>query len=153
MPDDRLLGGREGNYRVILESSSENRVGVAASALGIARGAFDEAVRYANERLVRGRPIIGFQAVAHRLADMAAGIEAARWLVYHGAWCVDRGTLTNAHAAKVKVIASETAVRVTENAIRIHGAPGSCASIRSAGITATRSSTSSERGRATSNET
>jgi len=124
VPDDCLLGGREGTYPTILECLSENRVGVAASALGIARGAHDAAVEYAQQRLVRGKPIVEFQAVAHRLADMAAEIEAARWLVYHGAWCVDQGTLTAAHAAKVKLIASEMAVKVTENAIRVFGGAG-----------------------------
>jgi len=124
VPDDCLLGGREGTYATILECLSENRVGVAASALGIARGAHDAAIAYAQQRLVRGKPIVEFQAVAHRLADMAAQIEAARWLVYHGAWCVDQGTLTAAHAAKVKLIASEMAVEVTENAIRVFGGAG-----------------------------
>ncbi|MEZ5726705.1 MAG: acyl-CoA dehydrogenase family protein [Burkholderiaceae bacterium] len=124
VPDDCLLGGETGNYDVILDSLSENRVGVAASALGIARGAFDAALAYARERLVRGKPILQYQAVAHRLADMAADIEAAKWMVYHGAWQVDRGTLTPALAAKVKLIASEAALRVSENAIRVFGGAG-----------------------------
>lgn len=124
VPDANLLGGKEGTYPIILESLTENRVGVAASALGIARGAFAEAHRYAKERLVRGQAIINFQAVGHRLADMAADIEAAHWMVYHGAWCVDQGTLTDAHAAKVKLIASEAALRVSENAIRVMGGAG-----------------------------
>jgi alkylation response protein AidB-like acyl-CoA dehydrogenase len=55
---------------------------------------------------------------------MAADIEAAHWLVYHGAWTVDRGTLSSAHAAKVKLVASECALRVTENAIRVLGGAG-----------------------------
>lgn len=124
VPDDALLGGHEGNYPVILESLSENRVGVAANALGMARAAFDAALTYADERLVAGRRIGDYQAIAHRLADMSAQIEAARWLVYHGAWRVDQGTLDAATAARVKLIASETAVAVSEQAIRIHGGAG-----------------------------
>ena len=124
VPDDCLLGGRVGTYPVILESLAENRVGVAANSLGMARAAYEAALAYARERQVAGRRIGDYQAVSHKLADMAAEIEAARWLVYYGAWQVDRGTLDSALAAKVKLIASETAVRVSENAIRILGGAG-----------------------------
>lgn len=124
VPDDCLLGGRVGTYPVILDSLSENRVAVAANALGMARAAFDAARSYADERLVAGRRIGDYQAIAHRLADMAADIEAARWLVYYGAWRVDQGTLDSATAAKVKLVASETALKVSEAAIRILGGAG-----------------------------
>jgi len=124
VPDDCLLGERTGTYPVVLESLVENRVGVAANALGMAQGALEAALDYARTRLVRGRPIGQFQAIAHKLADMAAEIEAARWLVYYGAWRVDQGTLDAATAAKVKLVASECAVRVSEAAIRIHGGAG-----------------------------
>lgn len=122
--DSHLLGGREGTYPIILESLSENRVGVAASVLGVAQGAFAEALEFAKTRIVRGQPIIDYQAVAHRLADMETDIELARWMVYWGAWQVDQGTLTSAAAAKVKLVASEAALRVTENAIRVMGGAG-----------------------------
>jgi len=124
VPDDCLLGERTGTYPIILESLSENRVGVAANALGMARAAFEAAHRYAQDRLVGGRRVGDYQAIAHKLADMAADIEAAHWLVYHGAWKVDRGELDPALAAKVKLVASETAVRVSESAIRILGGAG-----------------------------
>lgn len=124
VPDDCLLGGSEGTYPVILESLSENRVGVAANCLGMARAALAASLSYARDRQVRGQPIGRFQAIAHKLADMAADIEAANWLVYYGAWRVDQGTIDAATAAKVKLIASETAVRVSEAAIRIHGGAG-----------------------------
>ena len=124
VPDECLLGGRTGTYPVILDSLSENRVGVAANALGMARAAFEAASAYARERLVAGRRIGDYQAIAHKLADMAADIEAARWLVYHGAWKVDQGELDAALAAKVKLVASETAVRASETAIRILGGAG-----------------------------
>jgi alkylation response protein AidB-like acyl-CoA dehydrogenase len=81
-------------------------------------------VAYAGERLVGGKRIGDYQAVAHRLADMAADIEAARWLVYYGAWSVDQGQLTPDLAARVKLVASETAVRASESAIRIFGGAG-----------------------------
>ena len=124
VPDDCLLGERTGTYPIILESLSENRVGVAANALGMARAAFETAQRYAQDRLVAGKRVGDYQAIAHKLADMAADIEAAHWLVYHGAWKVDRGELDPALAAKVKLVASETAVRVSESAIRILGGAG-----------------------------
>ena len=124
VPDECLLGGREGTYPVILDSLSENRVGVSANALGMARAAHDAALRYAKEREVAGKPVFDYQAIAHKLADMAAEIEAAKWLVYYGAWRVDQGDLDRATASKVKLIASETAVRVSEAAIRIHGGAG-----------------------------
>ncbi|MCD0502288.1 acyl-CoA dehydrogenase family protein [Bordetella petrii] len=124
VPDDCLLGEIEGTYPVILESLSENRVGVAANALGMARAAFDAAFNFANERLVAGKRVGEYQAIAHKLADMSAQIEAARWLVYYGAWRVDQGTLDSATAARVKLVASETAVAVSEQAIRILGGAG-----------------------------
>lgn len=124
VPDDCLLGERTGTYPVILESLSENRVGVAANALGMARAAYDAAKGFAQDRIVAGKRIGDYQAIAHKLADMSASIEAAKWLVYYGAWCVDQGTLDAATAARVKLIASETALSVSEQAIRIHGGAG-----------------------------
>ena len=124
VPDDCLLGHQEGTYPVILDSLAENRVGVAANSLGIARAAFEVATQYSRERIVAGRKIGDYQAIAHKLSDMAAEIEAARWLVYYGAWNVDRGTLDTALASKVKLFVTEMAVRVTESAVRILGGAG-----------------------------
>jgi alkylation response protein AidB-like acyl-CoA dehydrogenase len=124
VPDDCLLGEVTGTYPVILECLSENRVGVAANALGMARAAFDAAQAYAQDRIVANKRIGDYQAVAHKLADMSAQIEAAKWMVYYGAWRVDQGTLDPATAARVKLIATETAVQVSEQAIRIHGGAG-----------------------------
>ncbi|QHE83883.1 acyl-CoA dehydrogenase family protein [Hydrogenophaga sp. BPS33] len=124
VPDEALLGGIEGTYPVILECLSENRVGVAANALGMARAAFDAAHAYAQDRIVANKRIGDYQAIAHKLADMSAQIEAAKWMVYYGAWCVDQGTLTADMAARIKLIASETALSVSEQAIRIHGGAG-----------------------------
>ena len=124
VPDDRLLGERTGTYPLLLECLSENRVGVAANALGMARAAFDASKSFAEDRVVAGKRIGDYQAVAHKLADMAADIEAARWMVYYGAWLVDQNRLDAATAAKIKLIATETALKVSEQAIRIHGGAG-----------------------------
>jgi|TARA_R110002096_G_scaffold395124_2_gene590441 butyryl-CoA dehydrogenase len=124
VPDENLLGAREGTYPVILESLTENRVGVSANCLGMAKAAFEEASRYAHERVISNRPIGKFQAIGHKLANMSAEIEAAQWMVYNGAWQVDQGTLDHAMAAKIKLIASEMAVKVSEDAIRVLGGAG-----------------------------
>ena len=124
VPDNCLLGERTGTYPTLLDSLSENRVGVAANCVGMARAALEAAQSYASEREVAGKPIGNYQAVAHRLADMAAQIESARWMVYYGAWRVDQGTLDAATAAKVKLVASEAALSVSESAIRILGGAG-----------------------------
>lgn len=124
VPEEALLGGIEGTYPILLECLSENRVGVAANALGMARAAFDAAQSYASERMVANKRIGDYQAIAHKLADMATQIEAVKWMVYYGAWCVDQGKLDTATAARVKLLASETAVSVSEQAIRIHGGAG-----------------------------
>ncbi|TNE42316.1 MAG: acyl-CoA dehydrogenase, partial [Alphaproteobacteria bacterium] len=124
VPDDCLLGGETGTYPIILESLTENRVGVAANSLGIARAALDASIQYARDRKIGSRKVGDFQAIAHKLADMSAEIEAAKWIVYYAAWCVDQGILTTPIASKAKLISSEVAVRATENAIRIHGGAG-----------------------------
>ena len=124
VPDDCLLGGEEGTYPIILDSLTENRVGVAASVLGVAKGAYEEALEYARTRIVAGKPILEYQAVAHRLADMATDIEAAHWMVYRGAWQVDKGGIDHETAAKIKLFVSEAAFRVTEKAIRVLAGAG-----------------------------
>jgi alkylation response protein AidB-like acyl-CoA dehydrogenase len=124
VPDDCLLGGETGTYGIVRDSLSENRIGVSANCIGMARGAFDAALEFAKTRIVRGKPIIEYQAIAHKLADMAAEIDAAKWFVYYGAWRVDQGTIDGPTASRVKLIASEMAVRVTEQAIRILGGAG-----------------------------
>lgn len=82
------------------------------------------AQRYAEKHVVGDNTIGNFQAIAHKLVDMAADIKAAQWLVYYGAWRVDKCTLDSPTAAKVKLIASEAALKVSENAIRILGGAG-----------------------------
>jgi alkylation response protein AidB-like acyl-CoA dehydrogenase len=124
VPDEALLGMKEGSYHLVMEALAENRIGVSANCLGMARNAYEVALDYAKTRLVRGKPIIDYQAVAHRLADMATDVETMKWMVYHGAWRVDQGTCDMALASKVKLHCSEAAVRVSQNAIRVLGGAG-----------------------------
>ena len=123
VPDDCLLGHTEGTYPVILESLTENWVGVTASVIGLAKGAHEEALDYARDRIVADKPILEYQAVAHSLADTVGDIEAENW-VCHGAWQVDQGGIDHESAAKIKLFVSEAAFRVTERAIRVLGGAG-----------------------------
>ena len=124
VPDDCLLGGQTGTYGIVRNSLSENRIGVSANCSGWRAARSMQLWNSRKRESCRGKPIIEYQAIAHKLADMAADIEAAKWLVYYGAWSVDQGTIDAATASKVKLVASEMAVRVTEQAIRILGGAG-----------------------------
>ncbi len=84
----------------------------------------DASIRYAREREIAGKVLGSYQAIAHKIADMATDIEAATSLVYRGAWLIDQQRLDTAMASKVKLFASEVALRVSEQAIRIHGGAG-----------------------------
>ena len=86
----------------------------------MARAAFDISLAIAKDRIVAGKPVIEYQAIAHKLADLVADIEAVKWQVYYGAWRVDQGTLDIATVSRVKLMAAKAAVRISEAAIRIH---------------------------------
>jgi len=117
--------GEEGEgYRIALSSLEGGRIGIAAQAVGMARAAFEAALKYAQERESFGQPIFNHQAVNFRLADMATQIEAARQLVLHAAALRDAGTPCLKEAAMAKLFASEMAERVCSDAIQIHGGYG-----------------------------
>ena len=117
--------GREGEgYRIALSNLEAGRIGIAAQAVGMARAAFEAALRYAREREAFGRPIVEHQAVAFRLADMATQIEAARQLAWHAATLRDAGEPCLKEASMAKLFASEMAERVCSDAIQIHGGYG-----------------------------
>jgi butyryl-CoA dehydrogenase len=117
--------GKEGEgYKVALSTLDGGRIGIAAQAVGIAQGAFEAAVKYAQERMAFGHPISQFQAIQFMLADMATEIDAARLLVRKAAWKQDTGARFSMDAAMAKLFASEMATRVTHKAIQIHGGNG-----------------------------
>ncbi|MBI4563266.1 MAG: acyl-CoA dehydrogenase family protein [Planctomycetes bacterium] len=119
-PDGLQGGGMAGVY----ETLEVTRVGVAASALGIARAAFDEALAYAKQR-VQKKPIIHFQAVSHMLADMETEIQAARLLTWKAAWMAEKKVpFERGEGSQAKYYASEIAVRACLKAIQIHGGYG-----------------------------
>ncbi|MDQ3675418.1 MAG: acyl-CoA dehydrogenase, partial [Actinomycetota bacterium] len=100
------------------------RIGVAAMGLGLAQGAFDQALAYAKQRRAFGQPISKFQAIQCKLADMATEIEAARLLVYRAALDKDAGRDFNLSAAQAKLKTGRLAVRCADEAVQIHGGYG-----------------------------
>ncbi|MGA2090114.1 MAG: acyl-CoA dehydrogenase family protein [Endomicrobiales bacterium] len=126
VPKENLLG-KEGHGLLIAQATLDcSRPGVAAQALGIASGALEEAVAYAKTRVQFGQTIASFQGIQHMLADMATEVEAARCLVYQTARMMDAhpGKRTTKESAMAKLFASETAMKVTTNAVQIFGGYG-----------------------------
>lgn len=124
IPKTNLLGNIDGAFKDVLAVLDGGRISIAAMALGIGQGAFDESVKYAKEREQFGRPISKFQAIQWMIADMATEIEAARTLVYRAAWLKDQGHPFTKEAAMAKLLASEAAERAAFKAIQIHGSYG-----------------------------
>ena len=112
-------------FRVAMDTLDKSRPGIGAQAVGIAEGALMEALNFANTRIQFGVKITSFQAVQHMLADMAIGVEASRALVYRSAYAVDHGEPNaSSLAAMAKVFASDTAMKVTTDAVQICGGTG-----------------------------
>ena len=124
IPMDHLPGPKEEGFSTFMKTLEGGRISIAALSLGIAQGAYEEAVKYAKEREAFGKPLAAQQAVAFKLADMRVQIEAARHLVYHSARMKDAGQKFGPAAAIAKLHASETAMKVTYEAIQIHGGYG-----------------------------
>ena len=125
VPKDNILS-REGIGFIITMKTLDNaRTGVGAQGVGVAQGAFEEAVKFARKRVQFGQPVISFQAVQHMLADMATEIEAARALVYSVARYIDSGAKdVTKESAMAKVFATDMAMRVTTNAVQVMGGSG-----------------------------
>ncbi|WP_328698764.1 acyl-CoA dehydrogenase family protein [Brevibacterium rongguiense] len=125
VPATALLGAEEGHgFAQMMTGLETGRLQVASRSIGVGQAALDDAVRYAQERESMGRPIWKHQAVGHRLAAMAAKLEAARQLVLHAARTLDGGGRVDMEAGMAKYIASETAAEVALDAIRVHGGYG-----------------------------
>ncbi|MDF1798650.1 MAG: acyl-CoA dehydrogenase family protein [Planctomycetota bacterium] len=124
IPMDHLLGPKSEGFSTFMKTLEGGRISIAALSLGIAQGAYEEAVKYAKDRIAFGKPLSAQQAVAFKLADMRVQIEAARHLVYHAARLKDAGAKFGPAAAIAKLHASETAMKVTYDAIQIHGGNG-----------------------------
>jgi butyryl-CoA dehydrogenase len=124
VPVENRVGAEGEGYKVALSTLDGGRIGIAAQAVGIAQGAFDEALRYAQQRTAFGQPIAGFQAIQFMLADMATEIDAARLLTRKAAWKQDSGGRFTMEASIAKLFASEMSTRVTHKALQIHGGYG-----------------------------
>jgi short/branched chain acyl-CoA dehydrogenase len=124
VPEGSLLGPRGQGFRQFLEILDGGRISVAAMAIGLAQGAYDLAERYAKERRQFGKPIVEFQAVQFKLADMATEIEAGRNLVHKAAWLKDQGRPFAKEAAMAKLYTGELSHRVANWALQIHGGYG-----------------------------
>jgi alkylation response protein AidB-like acyl-CoA dehydrogenase len=125
VPQENLIGGVEGEgFRHVMTGLEAERINVAARGLGIARAAFEEAIRYAQRRKTFGKPISEHQAIQLKLADMATRIEASRLLIYSAAEKKSRGERCDMEAGMAKLFASETAAEVALEAMRILGGNG-----------------------------
>jgi alkylation response protein AidB-like acyl-CoA dehydrogenase len=124
VPGDHLLGGETGGVDKIGSILAEIRVMTAALSVGLARAAYEAALRYARERQAFGKPIGEHQAIAFKLADMLTSLQAATLMTYQAAARLDAGKAIAREAAMAKLFASEMAVRVTDEAARIFGSYG-----------------------------
>jgi hypothetical protein len=124
VPAANLLASEGMGYRIALSNLEGGRIGIAAQSVGMARAAFEAALKYAHERVSFGKPIIEHQAVNFRLADMATQIEVARQMVLHAATLRDAALPCLKEASMAKLFASEMAEKVCSDAIQIHGGYG-----------------------------
>ncbi len=124
VPAENLLGEEGQGFVNSMEILDGGRISIAALAVGIAQGAFESGLSYAQERQQFGKPIAEFQGIQFKLADMATQIDAARLLMYRAAWMKDNGKKTTKQSSMAKLYASEISVKVCEEAIQIHGGYG-----------------------------
>ena len=124
VPKNNVLGEVGKGYKIAIETLNEGRIGIGAQMIGVARGAWEYAVKYAQERKQFGKPISEFQAIQFQLAQMATEIEAARLMVYNSARMKDAGMNFVKEAAMTKLYTSQVAERVTSLAIEVYGGYG-----------------------------
>ena len=124
VPVENLLGKEGEGFSNFMRTLDNGRIGIAALSLGIAEGAFEQALEYATVRKQFGKPIAEFQGVNFQLADMATEIEAGKHLMYHAAWLAQNKKPFTKEAAMAKLFCSELAMRATIKAVQIHGGYG-----------------------------
>jgi len=124
VPKENLLGQPTDGFKTFLKTLTGGRISVAALSCGTAEGAYQKALQYSTERKAFGKEINKFQAIGFKLTDMATDIEAAKLLTFHAAWMKDQGKDVTKEAAMAKLFASEAAMRITTEAIQIHGGYG-----------------------------
>jgi len=124
VPKENILGEENKGFYGVMDTLDRGRTAVGAMSVGIARGALEESLEYANQREQFGRPIGKFQAIRWMIADMATEVDAARLLVHRAAFLEDQGLSFSKESAMAKLFASEMAMRATRNAIQIFGGYG-----------------------------
>jgi acyl-CoA dehydrogenase len=124
LPASQLLGQEGEGFKIAMSLLDGGRIGIAAQGLGIAQGAFDEALKYARQREQFGQAIFDFQAVSFKLANMATRIEAARLLVYQAAYLKMKNLPCGKQASMAKMFATDTAMNVTTEAVQVLGGNG-----------------------------
>ena len=124
LPSSQLCGKRGEGFVDSLRILDGGRISIAALSVGLAQGAYEAALKYSKQRKQFSRFISEFQAIQHKLADMATEIDAARLLTLRAAWLKDSGASVNKESAMAKLFASESAVRVANEALQIHGGYG-----------------------------
>jgi len=124
LPPSQLLGKQGEGFVDSLKTLDGGRISIAALALGMAQGAYDAALKYSKLRHQFSRPISEFQAIQHKLVDMATDIDASRLLIYRAASMLDQGRRVTRESAMAKLFASEAAVRIANEAVQIHGGYG-----------------------------
>ena len=124
VPASQLCGKQGEGFVDALRILDGGRISIAALAVGIAQGAYEASLRYSKQRKQFGRFISEFQAIQHKLADMATDIDASRLLTLRAAWMKDNGQNVNKESSMAKLFASETAVRVADEAVQVHGGYG-----------------------------
>jgi butyryl-CoA dehydrogenase len=124
VPAGNLLGKEGEGFTIAMATLDGGRIGIGTQAIGIARAAFEAALKYATDREAFGKKIYEFGAIQNYLADMGTQIDAARLLVHRAAWTKDQGLSFGKQAAMAKLFASEVAMWVTTKAIQVHGGYG-----------------------------
>lgn len=124
VPRENRLGKEGEGFKIAMETLDEGRVNIAACAVGLSRAAFEAALNYAKERVQFGKPIGTFQALNFMLADMAAAVDSARSLTWYAGSMADQGRRYTREAAQAKFFATDVAMRVTTDAVQIHGGYG-----------------------------
>jgi alkylation response protein AidB-like acyl-CoA dehydrogenase len=124
IPASHRLGEEGEGFKIAMQTLDAGRVGIAAQAVGIAQGSFEEALAYSQERQQFGKPISDFQAIQFYLADMSTELDAARLLTWKAAWAKDHQKRYSLEACQAKLFASEMAQKVTTRALQIHGGYG-----------------------------
>lgn len=124
VPREAMLGAPGEGFKVAMGALDHGRLGVAAGAVGVAQACLDACVAFTRDRRQFGQRLADFQMIQTHLADMAADVEAARWLVYRAAWMKDQGLPTTRETSMAKLFATEAAVRAASDAVLIHGGRG-----------------------------